>query len=182
MVLLSSLLWWQLGTNLPGHGPCEWLSFWRGTNKHFWFWFWFWGCPVDQFLTVFVQGKICFYGGTDRAQVSVSRHFMSWWEEFVVVFAQVVFIQGRSILFIFIWVLRSVKIISVVLSRVNRKVGRKREIPKKNHFTTYKQNLACLMRDTELGSNPQRWDDEQFRALKFSDLNHSTTGAAGGDL
>ena len=38
MVLLRSLLWWELGTNLPG--PGEWLSFWRVTSKHFWFWFW----------------------------------------------------------------------------------------------------------------------------------------------
>ena len=29
MELPSSLLWWELGTNLPGHGPSEWLSFWR---------------------------------------------------------------------------------------------------------------------------------------------------------
>ena len=28
----------------------------------------------------------------------------------------------------------------------------------------------------ELGSNPQRWDDERFKTLKISDLNHSTTG------
>ena len=27
------------------------------------------------------------------------------------------------------------------------------------------------------GSNPQRWDDERFRALKISSLNHSATGA-----
>ena len=32
--------------------------------------------------------------------------------------------------------LRPVKIISLILSRVNRKVGRKREIPEKNQFTT----------------------------------------------
>ena len=32
---------------------------------------------------------------------------------------------------------------------------------------------------SELGSNPQRWDDERFRALKISGLNHSVTGAAG---
>ena len=37
--LLSSLLWWELGTNLPG--PGEWLLFWRVTSKQFWFWFWF---------------------------------------------------------------------------------------------------------------------------------------------
>ena len=28
MALPSSLLWWELGTNLPGPGPGEWLSFW----------------------------------------------------------------------------------------------------------------------------------------------------------
>ena len=26
MVLLTSLLWWELGNSLPGHGPGEWLS------------------------------------------------------------------------------------------------------------------------------------------------------------
>ena len=41
MLLLSSLLWWELGTSLPGPGPGERLSFWRVTSKHFWFWF----CP-----------------------------------------------------------------------------------------------------------------------------------------
>ena len=30
----------------------------------------------------------------------------------------------------------------------------------------------------ELNSNPQRWDDEQFRALKISGINHSATVAA----
>ena len=29
----------------------------------------------------------------------------------------------------------------------------------------------------ERGSNPQRWDDERFRALKISRLNHSAMGA-----
>ena len=36
IVLLSSLLWWELGTSLPG--PGERLSFWRVTSKQFWFW------------------------------------------------------------------------------------------------------------------------------------------------
>ena len=31
----------------------------------------------------------------------------------------------------------------------------------------------------EPGSNPQRWEDERFRSLKFSGLNHSAKGAAG---
>ena len=45
-----------------------------------------------------------------------------------------------------ILVLRPVKIISIILSRANRKMGRKREI-EKNHLTTRKQNLACLSGD-----------------------------------
>ena len=42
VLLLSSLLWWKLGTTLPGPGPGEWLSFWRVTSKQFGFGFWFW--------------------------------------------------------------------------------------------------------------------------------------------
>ena len=38
MVLLNSLLWWELGTSLPGHGPGEWLSFWRVTNNTEYLW------------------------------------------------------------------------------------------------------------------------------------------------
>ena len=38
--------------------------------------------------------------------------------------------------------LRPVKIISFILSQVNRKLERKREIPEKNHLTARKQNLA----------------------------------------
>ena len=43
MVFLSSLLWWELGARLPGHGSGEWLSFRRVTSKQFWVaveWFW----------------------------------------------------------------------------------------------------------------------------------------------
>ena len=50
-------------------------------------------------------------------------------------------------IFFFILVLQSVKIISLILSRFNRKVGRKREIPEKKHLTTHKHNLACLTCD-----------------------------------
>ena len=46
-----------------------------------------------------------------------------------------------------IWVLQPVKIISLILSQVNRKVGRKQEIPEKSHLNTCKQNLACLKCD-----------------------------------
>ena len=38
MVLLSSLLWWELGISLLGPGPGKWLSLWCVTNKQFWFW------------------------------------------------------------------------------------------------------------------------------------------------
>ena len=60
-------------------------------------------------------------------------------------------------------------------------LGRKQEISEKNHLTTPKQNLACLT-CAERGSNAQQWDDEQFRALKISSLNHSAMGAAQADL
>ena len=60
--------------------------------------------------------------------------------------------------------LRPIKIISLISSRVNRKVGWKREIPKKKHLTTRKQNLACLTcdltearnRSDEMTSNLER--------------------------
>ena len=38
IVLLSSLLWWELGTNSLITGPGEWLSFRRFTNKLSWSW------------------------------------------------------------------------------------------------------------------------------------------------
>ena len=38
IVLLSSLLWWELGTNSLITGPGEWLSLWRFTSKLSWSW------------------------------------------------------------------------------------------------------------------------------------------------
>ena len=40
IVLLSSLLWWELGTNSQITGPGEWLSFRRFTSKLSWSWSW----------------------------------------------------------------------------------------------------------------------------------------------
>ena len=40
IVLLSSLLWWELGTNSLITGPVEWLSFRRFTSKLSWSWSW----------------------------------------------------------------------------------------------------------------------------------------------
>ena len=42
IVLLSSLLWWELGTNSLITGPGEWLSFRRFTSKRYWSWSWSW--------------------------------------------------------------------------------------------------------------------------------------------
>ena len=43
IVLLSSLLWWELGTNSLITGPGEWLSFRRFTSKLSWSWSFSWG-------------------------------------------------------------------------------------------------------------------------------------------
>ena len=40
IVLLSSLLWWELETNSLIAGPGEWLSFRRYTSKLAWSWSW----------------------------------------------------------------------------------------------------------------------------------------------
>ena len=42
ILLLSSVLWWGLGTNSLITGPGEWLSFRRFTSKLSWSWSWFW--------------------------------------------------------------------------------------------------------------------------------------------
>ena len=41
IVLLSSLLWWELGTYFLITGPGEWLSFRRFTSKLSWSWSWY---------------------------------------------------------------------------------------------------------------------------------------------
>ena len=54
---------------------------------------------------------------------------------------------SHDVVHLLYWVLGSVNIISLILSRVNCKIGRKREIPEKHHLTSHKQNLACLTVD-----------------------------------
>ena len=78
--------------------------------------------------------------------------------------------------FIIIWVLRSRSFHSFWAKSIV-KWGEKWKIPEKKHLTTRKQNLACLAWP-ELGSNPQQWDEERFRALMSSAFNHSSTGAS----
>ena len=58
------------------------------------------------------------------------------------------FLLQQMMIFFFIWVLRSIKIISLILICVNRKVGHEPESPeKKKHLTTSKHNLAFLKFD-----------------------------------
>ena len=52
IVLLSSLLWWELGTNSLITGPGEWLSFRRFTSKLSWSWSWSF-CPFSLSLFSF---------------------------------------------------------------------------------------------------------------------------------
>ena len=55
IVLLSSLFWWELGTNSPITGPGEWLSFRHFTSKLSWSWSW---CRVfmDHFFNYLWAG------------------------------------------------------------------------------------------------------------------------------
>ena len=75
-------------------------------------------------------------------------------------------------------ILRPVKIISLILSRISRKVGRKWEIPEKKTPDHQQTELGLSHMWPELGSNPQPWDDKPFRVLKISAFNQSTMGAA----
>ena len=58
MVLLRSLLWWELGTSFPDHGPGVWLSFWRDTGKQFWFWFWCIIARLSYIISFGPYGKV----------------------------------------------------------------------------------------------------------------------------
>ena len=71
----------------------------------------------------------------------------------------------------FYWVLRPVKIISLIVRWVYCKVGQKWEIPEKNHLTTRKQNMW-----QELGSRTQQWHVAQFKVIKISIFNHLAMG------
>ena len=74
------------------------------------------------------------------------------------------------------------KIISLISRRANRKVGRKREYPGKNHLTHPQVELDLSHLWPVWGSNPnqsQRWDDRMVKGdNEISHLNHSATGAA----
>ena len=59
IVLLSSLLWWELGTNFLITGPGEWLSFRRFTSKLSWSWYVQMFCDnVEKFSQISVNYSI----------------------------------------------------------------------------------------------------------------------------
>ena len=85
IVLLSSLLWWELGTNSLITGPGEWLSFQHFTSKLSWSWpghhaFWLPRFSSDSYL---VEDNIWIW-----------YQIMWFLENFTLVFG--VFNQGRS--------------------------------------------------------------------------------------
>ena len=57
-------------------------------------------------------------------------------------------------------------ILSLISNPANCKVGQKRKIPEKK--TPDQTELGLSQMWPELGSNPQQWDDQWFRALKIS--------------
>ena len=71
----------------------------------------------------------------------------------------------------------AVKIISLIFSPVNHKVGRKQEIPKKKTPGHMQAELG-LSHVAWARFKPTWSDDEQFRALKIIVLHHSAKGAA----
>ena len=87
------------------------------------------------------------------------------------------FADYRWYIYFCIWVFRSVKIILLILSRVNRKVGRKRDIHKKSHLITCKQNLACLTCDPSRTHRAEMTSDLERQRLAA--LTTQPRGAAG---
>ena len=76
----------------------------------------------------------------------------------------------------FIWVLWPVKIISLILSS-QLKGGAKTGDPRESPPDHPQAELGLSHMWPERGLSPQLWDDERFRALKISGLNHSAKGA-----
>ena len=71
IVLLSSLLWWELGTNSLITGPGEWLSFRRFTSKLSWSWSWSsrGKLVISNFSPVILElNFILFYSGAKSKQ------------------------------------------------------------------------------------------------------------------
>ena len=59
IVLLSSLLWWELGTNSLITGPGEWLSFRRFISKLSWSWSWYLIFMIVSIRYILLAWKFC---------------------------------------------------------------------------------------------------------------------------
>ena len=68
---------------------------------------------------------------------------------------------------------------SRILSRVNHYGGAQTGDPREKTHDPSQTELGLSNMRPELGSNPQRWDNERFRAQKIRVINHLATGAAG---
>ena len=87
------------------------------------------------------------------------------------------FTWQRKVFHFYNWVLRPVnwRTISLILRRVNRKVGWKQEIPISQDTPEHPQAKLSLLSHV---TQARWWDDERFRALKISVLNQLATGDA----
>ena len=74
IVLLSSLLWWELGTNSLITGPGEWLSFRRFTSKLSWSWS---SLFSFSFLDFQLQNDMCIA----KTEISWTRIFIVWFKK-----------------------------------------------------------------------------------------------------
>ena len=75
IVLLSSLLWWELGTNSLITGPGEWLSFRRFTSKLSWSWSWFTNRHIYPFVDWQMICRTTNYFSKDKFLGPVYIHF-----------------------------------------------------------------------------------------------------------
>ena len=88
-------------------------------------------------------------------------------------------IQAKNFCFVFYLGFRPVKIIPLILIEPNQSLGGvKMGDPCEKTPDHPQAELDLSHMWPELGSNPQPWDDERFRALKISHLNYSATVAA----
>ena len=75
IVLLSSLLWWELGTNSLITGPGEWLSFRRFTSKLSWSWSWSHSQPRGQLRA---SGRRCLRNLPKQQTSQIESLATSW--------------------------------------------------------------------------------------------------------
>ena len=81
IVLLSSLLWWELGTNSLITGPGEWLSFRRFTSKLSWSWSWVQEIEVYDHQNF--SHIILYIGGNNVSNWTNNKYFKEKYDELI---------------------------------------------------------------------------------------------------